>query len=460
MFDFLEHILVWLLNHFLHRAKRPQKETGGGMLTLGFRVAEGEVSKVPVRLSQRLRAMHTAVFGKSGSGKTSFIKNLCAQEIRAGRGLFVLDLHGDLTPFILSTLAAEEWRTHDDVSERVLVISPTDREMSVGLNPLEGIGGDFGLTTEVAEVLRQHSHLDYLGSRTEELLRNAVLVLAANRLTLVDLIPLLTDGRFRAACLGQITNAEVRSFFESRYDKASEPMKATMREAILNKVSAFTGDPRFRHILGQSRSTFSMKDAMDRGCVVIAHLPKGQLGAQALTFASLLFTVVKNAIFTRDKKSLYTLILDEAQNLVSQSTDIETVLSEARKFGVGIVAANQFLDQYPTSMRAAILSVANFVCFQLSSVDAATLAQMLDGGKSLGERIKNLPPRHFILKSGAEHWVEAQVPHVEEPTTKYADLLKRSQALYARPRADIEREIATRHSALAATPTEALHDWD
>jgi hypothetical protein len=169
---------------------------------------------------------------------------------------------------------------------------------------------------------------------------------------------------------------------------------------------------------------------------------------------------VKNAIFTRDKKSLYTLILDEAQNLVSQSTDIETVLSEARKFGVGIVAANQFLDQYPTSMRAAILSVANFVCFQLSSVDAATLAQMLDGGKSLGERIKNLPPRHFILKSGAEHWVEAQVPHVEEPTTKYADLLKRSQALYARPRADIEREIATRHSALAATPTEALHDWD
>jgi hypothetical protein len=325
---------------------------------------------------------------------------------------------------------------------------------------LEGISGDFGRTTEIAEVLRQHSHLEYLGPRTEELLRNSIVALSANGLTVVDLVPLLTSAAFRAKCLANTSNAEVRAFFESRYDKSSEPMKATAREPILNKISAFTADPRFRHIVGQSRSTFSMKDAMDLGCWVIARLPKGELGGQALTFASLLFTVVKNAIFTRERKSFFPLYLDEAQNLVSQSSDIETVLSEARKFGVGIVAANQFLDQYPASMRAAMLSVANFVCFQLSSVDAATLAQMLDGGKGLAEHIKNLPPRHFILKSGSEHWVEARVPEIVDPRTSYVDLLNRSRAIYARPRAEIEREIANRHASITGKSEDDLHDWD
>ena len=86
-------------------------------------------------------------------------------------------------------------------------------------------------------------------------------------------------------------------------------------------------------------------------------------------------------------------------------------MSEARKFGVSVVAANQFLDQYPTEMRAAVLSVGTHIFFQLSSADAGTVAQMLDGGKSLAEKLKNLPQRRFIVKSGAEHWREATGAH-------------------------------------------------
>jgi hypothetical protein len=203
-----------------------------------------------------------------------------------------------------------------------------------------------------------------------------------------------------------------------------------------------------------------MKDAMDKGCWVIAHLPKGELGGQALTFANLLFTVLKNAIFTRHRRTLFPVYLDEFQNLVSQSTDVETVLSEARKFGVGIVSASQFLDQYPVSMRAAILSVGSHLCFQLSSADAVTLSQMLDGGRPLAEKLKNLPQRHFILKSGSDHWVEGCVPKVEDSRTSFADLLNRSRVRYARPRPAIEREITERRGSLTAKPEEALHDWD
>jgi hypothetical protein len=203
-----------------------------------------------------------------------------------------------------------------------------------------------------------------------------------------------------------------------------------------------------------------MREAMDQGHWVIANLEKGKLGEQALTLGSLLFTVIKNAIFTRTRKSLFTVYCDEIQNLIAYSSDVETVLSEARKFGVSVVSANQFLDQYPTAMRAAILSIGTHVFFQLSSVDATAIAQMLDGGKSLAERLKNLPQRHFILKSGADTHVEGMVPTVVDSGTNSTDLVNRSRALRARPHAEIDSEIAKRHEALTQTTDEVLHDWN
>jgi hypothetical protein len=374
--------------------------------------------------------------------------------------MFVLDLHGDITPFILSAIAAEEWRRQEHLSDRLIVISPADRDSSVGLNPLEDADPDFARIAEFAEVLRQRWGLDHFGARTDELLRNALYVLSASGLTLIELGLLLTDGAFRAACLKKITNPEVRHFFESRYGKASEQMQAVMREPILNKTSAFTSDPRFRHIVGQAHSTFSFKQAMDEGYTIILNCEKGKLGAQALTLASLGFTAFKNSIFTREKKTLFAAYCDEIQNFIAYSSDIETMLSEARKFGVGIVSANQYLDQLPPPMRGALLSTGTQVFFQLSSADAQTVSSMLDGGKSLAERLKNLPQRHFVVKSGAEPWAEACVPPVRESGKNYTDLLNRSRARFARPRAQIEREIAERHAAFTKSINEVPDGWN
>ncbi|MGC9224930.1 MAG: type IV secretory system conjugative DNA transfer family protein [Terracidiphilus sp.] len=455
---FLEHFVASFWNRLLGR--RHARQDSGGMVTLGSQVVDDEVSRRPIGLSPTRRAMHIAFLGKTGTGKSSLLKNLCVQDIEAGRGFVYFDLHGDATPFLLRAIAAREWKQQTHLSDRLLVISPADREMSVGLNPLEDAKLDFVRIAEFAEVLKQRWGLDHFGARTDELLRNALYVLAANGFTLLELAPLLTHPGFRATCLKAVPNAEVRHYFESRYGQVSEPMRAVMREPILNKTSAFTADPRFRHIVGQTQSTFSMREAMDEGHWVIVDLPKGSLGEQALTLGSLLFTVIKNALFTRTRKSLFTVYCDEIQNLIAYSSDVETVLSEARKFGVSVVSANQFLDQYPAPMRAAILSIGTHVFFQLSSVDAVTIAQALDGGKSLAERLKNLPQRHFILKSGADHWVEGRVPMVADSGTNFTDLLNRSRALRAHPRALIEREITKRHAALTRTTDEVLHDWD
>ncbi|HEY5215045.1 MAG TPA: hypothetical protein VIJ38_18700 [Acidobacteriaceae bacterium] len=458
MIQFLEQLAIALWNRWQGRRRRGQKQCTG-MTTLGFRVTEEQVTKRRLGLSQTRRTMHQALLRKTGTGKSSLIKSLCLQDIEAGRGFLLFDLHGDTTPFLLRVIAAQEWKQHEDLSHRLIVISPGDEEMSVGLNPLGEGKPDFVPIAEIAELLKMYWGLDRFGARTEELLRNSLYVLAANGLTLLELAPLLTHPGFRTSCLKKVPNAEVRQYFESRYGAVSEPMRATMREPILNKISAFTADPRFRHIVGQTKSTFSLRDAMDDGYWIIATLEKGKLGAHALTLAGLLFTMIKNALFTRDKRSLFTLYCDEIQNLIANSNEVETVLSEARKFGVGVCSANQFLDQYPAPMRAAILSVATHCFFQLSSADAMTVAQMLDGGKSLAERLKNLPQRHFVLKSASDHWVEGCVPTVEDSKANYTDLLNRSRALHAQPRADIEREIAKRHAKFSRSIDEVLHDW-
>ena len=181
-----------------------------------------------------------------------------------------------------------------------------------------------------------------------------------------------------------------------------------------------------------------------KGYWIIVNLEKGRLGEQALTLGSLILTMLKNALFTRRKGRSLPSTATRSRTSSHTARGIETMLSEARKFGVGMVSANQFLDQYPPEMRAAILAVGTHIFFQLSSADAIQVAQALDGGKSLADRLKNLPQRHCVVKSGSERWVEVRVPTMRAPEVDYTDLLNRSRYARGRVRAHIERDIAKR----------------
>lgn len=431
-------------------------------LHLGTRCSEDGATSAPVTISQSRRTEHVAILGKTGTGKSSLIRYLSRQDIHAGRGFACFDLHGDATPFQLGTVAAFEQSTGEDLSERLIVIEPADPEFSVGINPLEPQNGSerFVQIAECAQVLKERWNLDSFGARTDELLRNSLWVLAEQGLTLLELSPLLSHSAFRSQCLKRLTNLEVRHYFELRYDQATEPMRAVMREPILNKVSAFTADPHFRHIVGQPRSTFSVVDAMDRGYWVVLNLHKGRLGEQAATLGSLFLTTIKHALFSREKRELFTLYCDEIQNLVTYGSGLETVLSEARKFGVAVVSANQFLDQYTQEMRAAVLAVGTHVFFRLSAPDAQQVTAALDGGKPLSELLKNLPRRHMVVKSGHERWQEALVPSVDAPKVDATDLYNRCRVRWARKRSEIEEDIRRRQAVVGRSTKEALNDWE
>ena len=271
----IERLITSTWNRFV--APRNPNQEPGSRLDLGFRVIDGEVQRSRAYLLDSKRCEHVAILGKTGQGKSFFLRHLSGQDVRDNRGFVFFDLHGDTMPFLLRLVAAEERRRGVDLSDRLIVIEPADPEFSIGLNVLEAQEGqqNYVQLAEFAQILKARWNLDSFGARTEELLRNGLHVLADNGLTLLELSPLLTSAAFRAGCLNRVQNTEVVSYFQTRFDTRSEAMQGVYRDAILNKVSGFTTDQRFRHILGQQRSTFSLLDAMDRGQWVILNLDKG-----------------------------------------------------------------------------------------------------------------------------------------------------------------------------------------
>ncbi|MBV9156104.1 MAG: DUF87 domain-containing protein [Acidobacteriaceae bacterium] len=460
MIALIEKFLARLWNSLATPTARRASEE---RLDFGAQVIDERTTGRRITISQAKRPEHLAILGKTGQGKSFFLRHLAAQDVRAGRGFVFFDLHGDTMPFLLRLIAQEEIRQRTDLSSRLIIVEPADPEYSIGLNVLEHRAGEpiFVQLTEFAEILKSRWHLDHLGARTEELLRNSLHLLSDNHLTLLEIAPLLTNDAFRAVCLRQATNTEVADYFRFRFGQQSEAMQAVYRDSILNKVSGFTSDPRFRHILGQTASTFSLIDAIDGDYWVILNLDKGRLGEQAATLGSLLLTKLKNALFSRRRRQLFTLYCDEIQNLVAyEGAGLDTLLSEARKFGISVVSANQFLDQYPPIMRAAILAVGTHVFFQLSSTDADKMASALDGGKKLSELLKNLPKRHMVVKSGQQRYEEAVVPNVTDPNTDSFALYQRCRIRWTKRRSVIEAEIIARQRQAGRRTGEVLNDWE
>jgi hypothetical protein len=441
-------------------ARRSRGRLTGG-LHLGKLVVDGRERDLDFYIPQIKRTEHIAIIGRTGRGKSSLLHKIAVQDIQAGRGWMFIDLHGQSTEFLLDALAEISQTSGTDLGARTIVIRPGDPQFAIAMNLLETeqVRNPFVLAADITQILKQRWDLSAFGARTEELLRNSILLLYYNHLTLIEIIPLLTDRAFRAKCLRKVSDHDLRSYFELRFDTASEQMQGVLRDPILNKTSAFTGDAAFRHIIGHQHSTFSFVDAMDQGFWIILSLPKGELGENATTLASLFLLKLKTALFARKSKKLFTLFADEVQNLVAGDSAIQTLFSEARKFSVGVITANQYRDQLSALMRAALSSVGTQIFFQLSAGDAHDVAAALDGGKPLSELLKNLPQRNVVVKSGEFPARHVVVPTVESPKVSHQDIYEKSIRLFARERTQVEHEIRSRYRPHVESATGGLDDW-
>jgi hypothetical protein len=461
-----EGLFTPLLNRAF-RPSRPQLPTEG--LRLGTTRQQGMTQAV--HLANRRRTEHVAILGKSGSGKTNLLLTLADQHFVRGEGFIFFDFHGDATNHLMR-LAAQ----HPEAAEHLVLVDLSDPATSPGINPLEPLTGDddlAGHTSELAAILRQRWHVDSFGARTEELLRNTLLTLAAGGHTIVQIPLLLSSPDFRASLVNTLTNPEVKEYWTTRYEPLSEPMKAVFREPLLNKVTEFITERACRHFLGQPHSTIQLSDAIERGDWILVCLPKGQLRHHALTIGNLICAHLLYAILARIRlpegtRRIFTIFCDEVQNLAENASTLITLFAEGRKFGTSLITANQFWQQLPSELRGAVLSAGTIALFRISAADAATLSPELTGGR----RRLSIPPSDLALGHAWVRIADAEPLHVAVPrvaspvATSISAFREHILRKHSRPRREIERAIATIRQAPAQseaasgeTETGGQHGW-
>ncbi len=412
-----------------------------------------------IYLPDRDRVKHLYILGATGSGKTKLIEHFIRQDIQAGRGFCLIDAHGDLCNNIFGYLAAiaasqDTFSFLESLTNKLILIEPFNRQNAVGFNPLEAKqGSSFSQASEMIGIFRKIWQDAYWGPRMEELLRNTFITLSENGLTLLEADRLMTDSSFRERLTDKLQYEGVRDYWFTRYNTLSDKMQAVYREPLLNRLSIFIGDPGLRLMLGQARSTFDFRQIMDQGKWLIINLSKGQLRENAHLLGALLIVKLKLAAITRadvpeGQRHPFYAYVDEFQNFIGE--DFETIISEARKYGLGLTLAHQNLDQIDRKLLASILgNVGTQVFFRLGHHDAALVAQEMD------QKARPLIEKHLIdfkvgrayLKLKGERPRLLSTIHVPEakPDNQVIELIKNiSFTNFSRPKAEVEAEIQKR----------------
>lgn len=344
---------------------------------LGEAVFRGVRSKFGIRLDDRRR--HIYVIGKTGMGKSTLLENMVFSDIHAGKGIGVIDPHGDLIDAILQVIPKN--RSND-----VILFDPADRDFPISFNmldcedPEQRVLVASGLMSVFTKMWP-----DVWSGRMEHILRNTLLALLDfEGSSMLGIMRMFADDGFRVKVVEKVTDPMVKSFWEDEYAGWSEKYRTEAVSAIQNKVGQLLSTPLIRNIVGQVKSTLDLRHAMDSGKIVLVNLSKGKLGEDASAFlGSMLVTKFQIDAMSRadipekDRKDFF-LYVDEFQNFATET--FATILSEARKYRLSLTMANQYVGQLllgdkSTKLRDAVFgNVGSLMSFQVGSDDAEELS--------------------------------------------------------------------------------------
>ena len=443
-------------------------------LALGWAGGKDETSGQEVHqlkgIPQEVRDTHFYVIGASGSGKTRFLETLIKQDIENDLGFGVIDPHGDLTEDIKGYLYIFHKDNPEFLHERVVLIDPTNKEQVVAFNPLEITKGESAasIASELTEAFKKIWH-DAWGARMEDLLKNTLIALIQNNLTLAELPLFLTDTEVRRKILEKVEHGVSRQYF-NRFNSLPRRTQDEWAESTLNKVNAFLFDNSIRQLLASPKSSFNLREAMDEGKLILVKLDKGRLKGSADLLGSLLLAKIQAAAFSRtdtpelQRKKFY-LYIDEFQNFATET--FITMLGEARKYRLALLLAHQNLAQLPTTLRASILSNCGLqVYFRISRDDSNILAKESlasiysepVGWEQYIQALQELPRRACVIKNKIDGGVIAirtlDLPSPHEVAgmdeKEFAEEVATSEIgkKYLREREDIERDSRVRRETL------------
>lgn len=321
-------------------------------------------------IKQEDRLSHVHIIGKTGTGKSTLLEFMARQDLERGAGFCLIDPHGDLAERVNAAVPA--WRRDD-----VIYLDAADPTQPFGYNPLRRVHKErIPLAASgFLEVLKK-TWADAWGVRMEHILRNALYALLERpNSTLMDIPRLLGEKSFRREVSAGLANPPVRRFWEKDYDRFSFGYRADGAAAIENKVGAFLADPVMRRVVTAPEQEISIRRTMDEGKVLLVNLAKGRLGDDsAHLLGGLLVTTVGLAGFSRadtppGQRRPFFLYVDEFQEFTTQA--VAGMLSELRKYRVGITMAHQYLDQLETVIRDAVTgNTGTLISFRVSAGDA------------------------------------------------------------------------------------------
>ena len=321
------------------------------------------------------RRYHMYVVGKTGVGKSTLLLNMIKQDIENGEGMALLDPHGDLVEKALKTIP--ESRIKD-----LIYFNPQYKEQSLYFNPLEVLNpSETHLVVSSLVSVFKKIWADSWGPRLEYILRNALSTLVEfSGATLLDLQRILQDRTFRMNLVSRLTNEQLKNFWLNEFEKYSPYFQQEAISPIQNKIGQFLNNPILREIVSRPKSSFNLKEIMDSGKILLVNLSKGKIGEDsasllgAMLIAKMGFTALSRQDTPEEQRKDFYLYVDEFQSFATSS--FADILSEARKYHLNLILANQYLDQIDEKVRGAIFgNVGTIISFKVGLEDAKFLAE-------------------------------------------------------------------------------------
>lgn len=397
------------------------------------------------------RRRHMYILGKTGTGKSTLLRNMAIQDIRDGHGLAVVDPHGELVEALLENIPSN--RIND-----VIYFNPADMSYPIGFNPLEVTDPDYrhlvasglmGIFTKI--------WAGVWSARMEYIMQYCILALIEMPgSTLLGIQRILVDDDYRNKVLNHVTDPVVKAFWVNEYESWDNKFRNEAIAPIQNKVGQFLATPLIRNVVAQSKSTLDIAQAMNEGKILLINVSKGLVGEDNSSLLGAMFvtklqlaTMERVRVPEKDRKDFY-LYVDEFQNFVTDS--FASILSEARKYRLSLIVAHQYIAQLvtkdSTKVRDAVFgNVGTIVCFRPGAEDAEFLEKEFQP-QYMATDLVNIPNYNICIRLmidgvmrepfTAQVLAPIQLPGTEKNKEK---VIAHSRQNHGVPRKEVEGKI-------------------
>ncbi len=411
---------------------------------IGKTIFRDQETKFGIKTDDRRRHMY--LIGRSGVGKTTILDTLTVHDIMTGRGVGVVDPHGEFSERMLKMVPKNRL---DDV----VYFNPADTEFPIAFNPMEAVGNEtrHSIASSLLAVFKK-IWPDVWSPRMEYILNNTILALLEYPdATFLGLSNMLANKTFRKQVVDNLTDPVVKAFWTDEFARYQDKFQTEAIAPIQNKVGQFIANPLIRNIIGQPKSKMNLRDIMDNQKILIVRLPTGLVGeSNAALLGALVITKLQQAAMARidtpeaERKDFF-LLIDEFQNFATES--FISILAEARKYRLCMTLAHQYIEQVPETIQAAILgNVGTMGVFRIGARDAQILEKEFEPTITAQDLV-NLPNFNFYIKLmvdgiTSQPFLAQTLPPAPAPLQTFEkEIIERSRQKYGTPQPEVEKEI-------------------